>query len=161
MDEAERQARELVGRWAQGWMVAAHTDDAEQSGRWTGTFLNGAIPELEERIAGALRTALAAQARAEEERDEARRLLIDANVALTEEQQRNDAARRQARDVVTERDTLAQLGERLAASAERAEEEMSFHAGALGKMTCSDCVVYRAELTRDRLKWTKARGKGE
>ena len=54
-EEVRLQAKRLVARWARGWMVDARTDATP--GRWTGTFLNGAIPDLEERIAKALQHA--------------------------------------------------------------------------------------------------------
>jgi hypothetical protein len=95
-------------------------------------------------------------------------------VALTEEQQRNDAARRQARDVVTERDTLAQLGERLAEAlcglVNRADRAATDHPWEWKDHACAECggTMVREgfrcarHAAHDVLSaWTKARGKGE
>jgi len=49
-------------------MTDARTQDAEKTGCWTGTFLNGAIPELEARIAVALTSIRDAATAAERER---------------------------------------------------------------------------------------------
>ena|SRR5690242_15971206 len=160
MDEAERQARSLADKL---WAAAMRHYHAGHE--CAGDF-DRMVAEI---VAPALRTALAAQARAEEENRKFRDILADIHKTLRD----NGAPQEgllgladvgigwlglQMRKERERADTLAQLGDRLHSALERVKHIVRL---VLTGRPARDVTEAFGEADSALSAWTKARGKGE